>query len=76
MTFTLLLVSFSSRLLCPRQHILGITQGVGFSDNPTHMGMRVIPYSPYSWVRAPYGLLRSEGPFGVAVEPCYTPGSR
>jgi hypothetical protein len=47
MTFGPLLVSLSSRLLCPRQHIPGITQGLGFSDNPSHMGMQVIPYSPY-----------------------------
>lgn len=40
-TYGLLLTSLPSNLPSPRQHIPGITQGVGFSGNPTPPGIRL-----------------------------------
>jgi hypothetical protein len=40
-TCVLLLVSLPSTLSCLRQRILGITPGVGFSDNPALLGHAV-----------------------------------
>ena len=61
----------SFRCPSPRGHILGITQGIGFLENPTPIG---IGWHRLTAVRAQWELLRSDSPFGVPLESSYPPG--
>ena len=60
-----LLATTAFRPPSPRQHILGITPGLGFLGNPPSRAMRWAP-APLPW-RAPGWFPRSCCPFGATV---------